>query len=120
MFGVNRVHLIGIAGGKPVLRKVGENRVARFSLAVDEPTRNGTHTEWIRIEAWGAVADAIKNLVDKGARLYVEGSLRQSSWTDREGRRQRSIVVRSRLIIRLNGKPATPAASEEDNSDVFA
>jgi single-strand DNA-binding protein len=45
---------------------------------------------WLTVSVWGARAETAARLIEKGARIYVEGALRQVSWQDRESGADRS------------------------------
>jgi single-strand DNA-binding protein len=95
----NSVMLIGRPGAEPEIRNLSNNnKVARFSLAVDERRRNANNewvnnTQWFNLVAWGAVADRVEKNVKKGKRLAIDGSLRNNEWTDDNGLRHSSIEV---------------------------
>ena len=46
---------------------------------------NKVKTEWHNITAFGAVVGVIKNYVKKGSKLYIEGKLETSKYTDKQG-----------------------------------
>ena len=91
--------LIGRPGAEPEVRNLNnDNKVARFSLAVDERRMNANrewvnNTQWFRMVAWGKVADRIENNVKKGLQIAIEGSLHNNEWTDDKGQRHTSTEV---------------------------
>ena len=91
--------LIGRPGAEPEVRNLSNNnKVARFSLAVDERRMNANRewvndTQWFRIVAWGKTAERVENNVKKGLQIAVEGSLRNNEWTDDKGQRHSNIEV---------------------------
>ena len=91
--------LIGRPGAEPEVRNLNnDNKVARFSLAVDERRMNANrewvnNTQWFRMVAWGMVADRIENNVKKGLQIAIEGSLHNNEWTDDKGQRHTSTEV---------------------------
>ena len=95
----NSVMLIGRPGAEPEVRNLSNNnKVARFSLAVDERRMNANRewvndTQWFRIVAWGKTAERVENNVKKGLQIAVEGSLRNNEWTDDKGQRHSNIEV---------------------------
>ena len=87
---LNKVMLIGKAGGDPEIRDANGTKVASFNVATTEhfKDRNGENkeqTEWHRIIAWRHLADYADSHLNKGAQVYVEGKLRTRKWTDRQG-----------------------------------
>jgi single-strand DNA-binding protein len=84
---INKVALLGNVGKAPELRSTaGGGTVASFSLATrfQLKDKNETVTEWHRIVAWGRTAEIVRDYVDKGLPLYVEGRLQTRSY-EREG-----------------------------------
>ena len=110
---INKVIVIGNLGADPVVRTLpnsGQN-VANFSLATTErfTDRNGTkqeRTEWLRVVAFGRLADTCERFLSKGRQVYVEGRLttRQYEAKDGSGKRYRTEIV-ARQIRFLGKRP---------------
>ncbi len=98
-YGVNRVTLVGNVGEVPrVSEREGEAFVANFPLATNEVWRDKEgeevrRTEWHRIVVWNKAADIVKQHVNKGDALYVEGKISTNSWDDKEGNKHYSTEV---------------------------
>ncbi|MEW2921126.1 MULTISPECIES: single-stranded DNA-binding protein [unclassified Allomuricauda] len=90
----NKVQLIGNMGQDPVITDLENGkRVARVNLATNEHYRNKqgervTNTEWHTLIGWGKLADIIKEFVDKGKEIAVDGKLTSRSYEDKEGNRR--------------------------------
>jgi single-strand DNA-binding protein len=88
--GVNKVILLGNLGKDPEVKYTqGGMAVARFSLATTERAKdkegNWTdRTEWHNVVAFGRTAEVAGEYLKKGRTVYIEGSLRSSSWDDKE------------------------------------
>ena len=88
--GVNKVILLGNLGKDPEVKYTqGGMAVARFSLATTERAKdkegNWTDkTEWHNVVAFGRTAEVAGEYLKKGRTVYIEGSLRSSSWDDKE------------------------------------
>lgn len=93
MSGVNKVLLIGNVGQEPEIRSTQEGRpVASFSFATNERWKDrstgevNNKTEWHRVVTFQeGLTKVIQDYVHKGAKLYIEGSLRTRKWTDSNG-----------------------------------
>jgi single-strand DNA-binding protein len=121
---INKVIVIGNLGANPDIRALpsGQN-VANFSLATTErfTDRNGAkqqRTEWLRVVAFGRLADTCERLLSKGRQVYVEGRLttRQYEAKDGTGKRYRTEIVARRLRLlgnRANGNAPEAQASED-------
>lgn len=88
---VNKVILVGNVGKDPETRYLeGGTVVTRFPLATSEVYRNRdgekiTNTEWHNIVLWRGLAEVAEKYVKKGSQLYIEGRIRNRSYTDKEG-----------------------------------
>ena len=76
----NSVHLIGRPGMDPEIKKFGERKTARFTLATNDKHYNDkmeliTDTQWHNIVAWGRTAELVEKLVKKGHLIAVEGKI---------------------------------------------
>lgn len=92
---VNKVILVGRLGVDPEV-KTFENgvKLCRFSLATSETFKGkdgekSEHTEWHQIVLWRNLAGIGEMILSKGDLIYVEGRIRQRSWTDSESKQQK-------------------------------
>ncbi len=115
---VNKVILIGNVGRDPEVRTAaGGDKIANLSLATSETWtgKDGEkqeRTQWHRIVVLSdRLADVVGQYVRKGSRIYVEGSLQNRSYTDRDGNeRHLTEVVLSRFrgeLVLLDSKQAS-------------
>lgn len=87
---VNKFIGLGFCGKEPEIKETQDGKtVANFSLAMSESWKgkDGSKqekTEWIKIVAFGNLANIVKNYVKKGSKVYVEGSIQTRKWTDKE------------------------------------
>ena len=85
------------------------NCVLSIGLAVrrDYPSKAemDQSVDWIRIEAWGGVAENIAQNAQKGSRLVVLGRLTVSSWTDKYGQSRSDVRVKVKKVEILDLKP---------------
>ena len=51
--------------------------------------------DWVRLVAWGRVAEAMAQRARKGSRMMVAGAITTSSWTDKYGQNRSDVKVRS-------------------------
>jgi len=89
---LNKVTLIGNLGKDPEIRSTKDGKeIASFSIATTESWKDKQtseikdKTEWHNVTAFGAVVGVIKNYVKKGSKLYIEGKLETSKYTDKQG-----------------------------------
>lgn len=103
--GLNRVFCMGNLGQDPELRVTqgGQSiltlRVACSETYLDRNRVRQERTEWIRCVIWGRRAEALSKFLRKGSRVTVEGSLRTSSYEDRDGNKRYSTEVVAKNIF---------------------
>lgn len=97
--GFQRFMALGNVTNDPEIRQVGENEVAKFSIAV-----NGykDSVEYFDLEWWkpnGAMA-----YVAKGTPVFVEGELQTQKW-EKDGQKRSKVVIKVRSLQLTGGKP---------------
>lgn len=109
MSSLNKVILIGRVGNDPEIKYTsGGEAIANLSLATSERWKDKNTgeqkelTEWHRVEAFGKLAEIIGQYVQKGALLYVEGSLRTRKWQDQNGQDRYSTGIRIKEMKMLS------------------
>ena len=94
--GLNRVILLGNLGADPELRMTNNGtavlkmRLATSETYLDRNKQRQERTEWHNVVVWGRRAEALGKFLGKGDRLLVEGSLRTTSYDDRDGNKKSS------------------------------
>jgi single-strand DNA-binding protein len=108
---VNKVILIGNLGKDPEVKYTPSGvAVAKFSLATNERFKNKQgewedRTEWHNLVAFQRTAEIVGEYLKKGRTVYVEGSLRTSSWEDKESgqKKYRTEIMVNDLVL-LGGR----------------
>ncbi len=104
----NKIIIIGNLGRDPEMRYLPSgDPVADFSVATSERRRGADgqqqdQTTWFRVSAFGKLAETCSQYLHKGSYVYVEGSLTQRDWTDRDGNTRSSLDVRAREMRMLD------------------
>jgi single-strand DNA-binding protein len=90
--GVNKVILIGNLGADPEVRYTsGGSAVANVTIATSSSWRDKQsgdmqdRTEWHRVVFFGRIAEIVSEYLRRGAKVYVEGSIRTRKWQDKSG-----------------------------------
>ncbi|PVV00928.1 hypothetical protein BB560_004675, partial [Smittium megazygosporum] len=89
--GFNKIILLGTSGKDPEIRQISEDRkFAKFSLATsyvfkDKEGNLLEKTDWHSISCFGRTAETAEKTVKKGYRVLVEGKLRYSEYTNKNG-----------------------------------
>ncbi len=118
--------LLGNLGADPDLRFTqGGQAVLNLRLAVsesylDKDKVRRERTDWISCVVWGKRGEALAKILAKGSSIFVEGSLRTSSYDDRDGTKKYKTEVHATNIIlagrsRGNGDGGEPQG-DQDNS----
>ena len=108
--GLNKVMLLGNLGADPELRvTAGGQAILKLRLATTETymDRNNTRqerTEWHSVTLWGKRGEALAKFLTKGERIFVEGSLRTSSYEKDGEKRYRTEIVASNVILGGRGR----------------
>lgn len=90
---INKVILVGNVGQDPQVRTMNNGqKVASFSLATSDRWRDRQsgeqkeQTEWHRIVVFQPnLVDVVERMLQKGTKLYIEGSLRTRKWQNQQG-----------------------------------
>lgn len=98
---MNRVQLMGNLGKDPEIKVTnGGKTVARLSVAVnrkytDSQGEEKQYTEWVNVVAWGKLAEAAGNELQKGDYIYAEGRYSTRSYEKNDETRYFTEVVAS-------------------------
>lgn len=118
MSGHNRCQLFGNLGQDPELRHTQEGtpvmglRMATTEVYFTRDREKKERTDWHTIVVWGKRAEALAKILKKGDKLFVEGSIRNSSYEDRDGNTRYKSEVSARSIV-LSGKKQGTRVSED-------
>jgi single-strand DNA-binding protein len=100
MASFNKITIVGYLGRDPEIRYTTQGTaVCDFSLATTERRKDKSgeaqeHTTWFRVSLFGRQAEIAHQYLTKGRQVYVEGSLSQREWTDKDGATRTSLEVR--------------------------
>lgn len=120
--GINKVILIGNLGADPEIRYMPSgSAVASVSLATSESwtdkqtNQKQERTEWHRISFFNRLAEIVGQYLRKGAKIYVEGSLRTRKWQDKNGidRYTTEIIANEMQMLDAKGGGSVPLSTEE-------
>lgn len=109
--GLNRVILLGNLGAAPELRMTNNGtavlkmRLATSETYLDRNKQRQERTEWHNVVVWGRRAEALGKFLGKGDRLLVEGSLRTTSYDDRDGNKKyRTEIIANNVVLSGGGR----------------
>ena len=110
---MNRIQLIGRIGRDPAGGQNAKGGFATFSLATHEfwtdraSGERGEHTEWHQLVCYDRLAEIALEFLSKGSEIYVEGRVRSTRWTDKEGKELRATEIRIDELRMLRRAPTT-------------
>ena len=115
---MNRVDLIGRISNDIELRYTTNNvEVVSFNLAVN---RDKDNTDFIKINAFSGTAKLIDSYCKKGDKIAIEGSLRVSSYDDKNGNKRTDYnVLANRVEFLESKKEQIKETTKEDRIDMF-
>ena len=147
MASVNKWIGIGNLGRDPESRYTASGEaICNFSIACTETWKDKQTgerkemTEWVRISAFGKLAEICSQYLKKGSQVYVEGKLQTRKWQDQSGQDRYTTEVQvdsfTGVLQMLGGKPqqgssqkaqsqpparpaATPSAGQQSNEPPF-
>ena len=114
---VNKVILLGHAGKDPEVHILRSGTLVNLSLATSERYKDNhgewqERTEWHNLVGYQRIGEILRDYVQKGSRIFVEGELRTRSWEDREsGQRKFRTEVVVREVSLLSHGPGSNGAN---------
>jgi single-strand DNA-binding protein len=120
--GINKVILIGNLGADPEVRfmpsggAVANLRIATSESWKDKQTgENQERTEWHTVALFNRLAEIAGEYLKKGAKVYIEGSLRTRKWQDKNGqdRYTTEIICNDMQMLDSRGGGGSASAHQE-------
>jgi single-strand DNA-binding protein len=124
---LNRILLAGRLGANPVMRSTKNGTpVTQFSLATSRrlgdgalaPTDGGDpspreETQWHKIVVWGKQAEICAKYLEKGRKVFLEGSVRTRKYSAQDGAPRLSFEVHADRVNFLDS-PRRPHTEEAE------
>jgi single-strand DNA-binding protein len=113
--GLNRVMLLGNLGADPELRftqggqAVLNMRLATTESYLDKDRVRRERTDWHNVVVWGKRGEALAKILAKGSSLFIEGSLRTSSYDDRDGNKRYKTEIVANNVLLTGGRGRGPS-----------
>lgn len=121
--GVNKVILIGHLGAAPETRYMPNGgAVANVTLATSESWKDKQtgqvqdRTEWHRVVFFNRLAEIAGEYLQKGAKVFIEGSLRTRKWQDKSGNDKYTTEIVANELQMLDSKGSSNANYNNDSS----
>lgn len=127
MLNLNRAMVIGNATRDPELRTTPNGKsVASFAIATnrrytDASGETREEVQFHEIVAWGKLADIVNQVIQKGAKVYVDGRIQTRHWEGQDGNKRERTEIIAENVINLSpksgGSDYTPAPKTEEKND---
>lgn len=125
--GVNKVFIIGRLGFDPDIRYMSSgSAVVTISVATSDTRKDKTtgefvsKTEWHRIVLYNKLGEIAHDILKKGSKVYVEGSLRTNKWKGKDGSLKSTTEIVANNIEFLDLKDhKTDVVKSVDSNDIF-
>lgn len=107
---VNKVIILGNVGNEPEVKQLNNGKVANVSVATSEKWKDKNtgerkeKTEWHRVVFYSPLADIVERYINKGSKIYLEGTLQTRSW-EQDGSKRYATEIIGRSMQMLDGKP---------------
>ena len=114
---MNHCAIIGRLTKDPDMKTSGELTIARFTLAVDRPTKKD-EADFISCVAFGKTAETIEKYLRKGSKIAVEGRIQTGSY-EKDGRKiyTTDVIVERFDFCESKKTEGAPASAPEDVAD---
>ncbi|MFC3147596.1 single-stranded DNA-binding protein [Piscinibacterium candidicorallinum] len=121
MASVNKVIIVGNLGRDPEVRYTPDgSAITKVSLATTSKYKNKAgemveETEWHRVTFFGRLAEIAGEYLKKGRSVYVEGRLKTSKYTDKDGVEKYSTDIIANEMQMLGSREGMGAPSGGDD-----
>ncbi len=95
---------------------VNNKTVVQFTLAINEGYGENQKTNFIKCEAWNALAENLSKYCEKGSLLLIEGRIKTESYNDQNGQKKSTFKVIVQNIEFLDNKKNKPYIEEKEAS----
>jgi single-stranded DNA-binding protein len=89
-------------------------RLATTESYLDKDKVRRERTDWHNVVVWGKRGEALAKILTKGSSIFVEGSIRTSSYDDRDGNKRYKTEIIANNILLTGGRGRGGGAPAED------
>ena len=116
---LNQCNFIGRVGQPIDLRYMPNgNAVANFSIACSDDYKDKQtgqkveRTNWVRIVAFGSLAETCGKWLDKGSQVFISGKLTERKWQDQSGQDRYTTEIVANDMQMLGGNSSANAGQQ--------
>jgi single-strand DNA-binding protein len=98
------ITIIGRLAADPEYREFGQNTAAKFRVITSDRRKNedgnwvDINTSGWNIVAWNSLAESCRNVLAKGQEVTVIGSVKEDTWTDKDGNSRKTVETSASSI----------------------
>lgn len=101
---LNQCQFIGRLGNDPESRFMPSgDQVVNFNIACGWKGKDKEGVEWVRVVAFGKLAEIMAQYLRKGSQVFISGSMRTRSW-DKDGQKHYSTEIVADRMQMLGGR----------------
>jgi single-strand DNA-binding protein len=98
------ITIIGRIGTDPEFRSFSTSENVKFRVITSDRRKNengiweDVNTSGWNIVAWGKLAESCKDLIEKGQEVFILGSIKEDTWSDKDGNQRKTMEVNASSI----------------------
>ena len=114
------VQVLGNITRDPETRKTSADKsVVSFGMAVNDGWGENKHTSFFDVTGFGKRGEALAKFLKKGDEVFIYGTMRQSSWDDKDtgAKRSKVEVIMDGFEFTTGRKKSEPKAKPKEEED---
>lgn len=101
---LNQCNFIGRLGKDPEVRYMPSgDAMCNFDIAVGWKTKDKEGAEWVRISAFGKLAEICGKYLKRGSKVFISGRFKTRKWQDQNGNDRYSTEINCETMQMLDG-----------------
>ena len=119
---MNKILVIGNLGSDPEMRYTPNgNAVTSFRVATNRryKTSDGEtreETEWFRVNAWNRLGETCNQYLQRGSKVYVEGTLTSDAYVSNDGEPRASLDIRATEVRFLDSRNSASTSNVNETN----
>ena len=113
------ITIVGRIGTEPEYKTFGGNNIVKFRVITSDrrKTEDGkwedVNTSGWNIVGWNKLAESSKNVLEKGQEVIVVGTMKEDSWTDKDGNNRKTTeITASNIAVTMYSIQKTSKSAE--------
>ena len=101
---------------------ISEQEVIKLTneVFIDKSGNKVEQTDWHHVEMWDALARNAEKVLRKGRTVFIEGKIKNETWTDKDGNKRSAVRIRAlQFQVVSNGPSADGLSPNDKNGNVM-